>query len=119
MLYARSTMRAYVLAKGHPRKPDTAISDVLRWERIERQLHPNKNPSAQSQNSFRVRSPEGGLIIDPFCGSGTTLVASSESRETRLGIEIEERFCEITTLSLSQEILKLEAALAPSADTNS
>jgi adenine specific DNA methylase Mod len=88
---------------GKPPKPAVAPSDVLEWEAGSTSLHPNQKPLGAVSKILSSFSNATSSVLDPFCGSGTTLVAAKQFRRRAVGIEIEERFCEVAAMRLSQQ----------------
>ncbi len=67
--------------------------------------HPcNKPPKVVSDLVARLVGP-GEVVIDPFLGSGTTTEAAKRLGHRAIGIEVEERFCEIAAKRLAQGVL--------------
>ncbi len=67
--------------------------------------HPCAKPIRMWRWLVTRASLEGQTILDPFMGSGTTLVAAKELGRKAIGIEIEERYCEVAAERLAQGVL--------------
>jgi len=72
--------------------------------------HPCAKPLPMWRWLVARASLPGMTICDPFMGSGTTLVAAKQFGNRAIGIELEERYCEIAARRLQQEALPLEVA---------
>lgn len=71
---------------------------------------PHPAPRRSEHLAWLVRTFVDVAVIDPFAGTGTTLAAAKTLGIPAVGIEIEERYCEIAASRLSQEVLDLGAA---------
>ena len=67
-------------------------------------VNETQKPLAIVRPLLEYSCPVGGLVIDPFSGSGTTLVAAKELGMRAIGIEIRESQCEEAAKRLSQEV---------------
>lgn len=95
---------------GTPRIEDKGTPNVIRCPRENNSEHPSPKPRDLMQRLMRVVSAPGDLVIDPFMGCGPTLEAASYLERRAIGIEVNERYCEIAAKRLSQEVLPLEAS---------
>jgi site-specific DNA-methyltransferase (adenine-specific) len=67
--------------------------------------HPTQKPLALVSEWVRRFTSPGDLVLDPFAGSGTTLRAAKDEGRRSIGVELEERYCEIAAKRLAQDTL--------------
>jgi predicted RNA methylase len=95
---------AAVVAKGKPRQGincfDFSVSGDM-------PAHPSPKPLVYMVRMVERLSGECETVLDPFMGSGTTLVACKRLGRRGIGIEIEEKYCEIAAQRLERERLTL------------
>jgi site-specific DNA-methyltransferase (adenine-specific) len=73
-------------------------------------LHPTEKPTGLLDPLITYACPPGGLVIDPFAGSGSTLDAARCAGRRAIGIEADARYCELAARRLSQMTLVLAPA---------
>lgn len=71
--------------------------------------HPTQKPISLMKWCISL-VPSAKSAVDPFCGSGTTLLACKDMGLTAIGTELEERYCEIAANRLRQSVLNFEVA---------
>lgn len=67
--------------------------------------HPTQKPLWLMDELVSLHTKPGDLVLDPFCGSGTTLVAAKRLGRRAVGIEQDERYAEAAARRLSQGVL--------------
>lgn len=72
-------------------------------------LHPTQKPVALMRWCITQLETDG-VVLDPFMGSGPTLEAAKLLGRRAIGIEIEERYCEIAAKRLAQGVLPMEVS---------
>lgn len=79
------------------------IPDVIIVDRTNNNLHPTEKPVELMKIIINANVCQ--TILDPFMGSGTTLRAAKDLNRKCIGIELEEKYCEIAVERLRQEVL--------------
>lgn len=73
-------------------------------EQREGRFHVNQKPVGLMHWCLGLLGPVG-VVVDPYMGSGSTLVAAVEQGQRAIGIEVDERYCEIAARRLAQGVL--------------
>ena len=85
--------------------PNRGLADI--WRSPASSHKENGHPAEKPLDLVArlIRETPGELILDPFMGSGTTLRAAKDLGRYAIGIEIEERYCEIAAKRMAQGVL--------------
>lgn len=71
-------------------------------------LHPTEKPTGVLEPLIEYAVPSSGTVLDPFAGSGSTLMAAKMLGRKAIGVEIDEQYCEIADRRLLQDGLPFE-----------
>ena len=93
--------QAYLLAKGRPQRPEAPLPDVQPWEYTGNVSHPTEKAVSILRPLVESFCPAGGVVLDPFAGSGSTLVAAALSGRRYVGIELEEKYVQLARRRLA------------------
>jgi DNA modification methylase len=93
---------AHLLAKGYPPHPDDTMSDVIDWTYSRNKLHPTQKPVSVLLPLIETFSAPGGLVLDPFAGSASTLIAARMLGRKWLGVELDSKYHALACKRLSQ-----------------
>jgi len=106
-----SHQEIYVLGDGFRgrRDNDVIVCAPVQSMATRGRVHPHQKPVALLERLLDKCPP--GVVAYPFAGSGSTLVAARNLGRRVIGVEIEERYCEIAARRLDQLCLDLEDAL--------
>ena len=105
MPWGRSDEEIYVLGQGFAGTRTGSVIRVKMLSAADRNRPDHPTPKPVPLMEVLIGKCPPGVIADPFTGSGSTLIAAKLQGRRAVGIELEERYCEIAATRLSQDAL--------------
>jgi site-specific DNA-methyltransferase (adenine-specific) len=98
-----------LLAMSEFQIPDRGERDIwtVPWSSNKPNGHPAEKPEALYARLISASGVIDGVVLDPFMGCGTSLAAAKRLGVGGVGVEIEERWCEVAAKRLEQEVLPM------------
>lgn len=95
----------YIVGDWHnPRTISRTDSNVIRFKALRGKARPDHpTPKPVGLMVHLIERSQGQTIADPFAGSGSTLLAAKRLGRKSIGVELEERYCELTATRLQEE----------------
>jgi site-specific DNA-methyltransferase (adenine-specific) len=81
----------YLCMKGNPKPPETAISDVLQYAKVQDLIHSCQKPIPLLIKLIQTFGPRGGVILDGFGGSASTAIAAMDTQNQFLVFELDKK----------------------------
>lgn len=103
--WGKSDEEIYILGSGFVGKRGPNVICVNKPPVATRPDHPTPKPVSLMERLIEKCPP--GVIADPFAGSGATLVAATNQGRKAVGVELEERYCELIAKRLSNQTMSL------------
>ncbi len=102
--YRKPTERQRDLSRIDKKEFDQMFQQIWTIPGASTKSHPAPFPLDLANRLVRMFSFHGDTVVDPFCGSGTTMLAAMRSNRNSIGVEIDHRYCESIMQRLTEEV---------------
>ena len=87
--------KGFYIIRGHPKGSKPAdVWDIVPEDTQQRKLHFAPYPIDLCRIPILATCPVGGIVLDPFCGTGTTLLAAWEFGRKSVGVDLSSKYLE-------------------------
>jgi site-specific DNA-methyltransferase (adenine-specific) len=94
---------AYLLAKGNPERPSNPLGDVIEWGAYTgNKHHPTEKPISALLKIIETYSPKDGVVLDPFAGAGSSLIAAKMLGRSYIGVEMDTEYHAVARRRLTE-----------------